>query len=943
MLAILLTRQSIFDGVVQGMIYGVVALGIVLVYRSTRVINFAVANLGLVGSGLFALLNRQYNVPFWIAAAIGLFVGVLYGALIELIVIRRLFSAPRVIVLVATIGIAQLSMLLLIALPEIDVPGAKYPIPIGSKFRFSGINVSGPALVILMIVPLLAVALGLLLNRTVLGKAVKASADNADLARLAGISPKVVSTAVWAIGGGLATVAVALLAGLQGSANNLQAIGPSSMIRALAAAVIAGMFSFPRAFFAGIVIGVVEIVVRINVINQPGLFDFLVLIFVLVAVYLQSKSGVAEARTYSYSAKVRPVPERVRSIWWIRSLDRIGFTVLGLFAVALPLIVTQASRHLSYTLILTTLICALSLTVLTGWGGQLSLGQMAFAGIGAFLTAHLVHGFNFDLSWGSFRLVKQGIQPLPFPLALIIASLVTAALAALVGSTSLRVRGLFLAVSTFAFGFAATQYLFRRPILTGGAKSSVTFKRETFLGIDVTTQRAWYYVVLACAVIAALLVGRLRRSGIGRATIAVRDNPDSAAAYTVSATKVKLRAFALAGGIAAFGGALLAANLQTVPNDRFFTVDDSMRLVAVAVIGGIGSVGGAVIGAVWVAGIPALFPDNDVAPLLGSSMGILLLLMYFPGGIVQIGYALRDIIVRLVERRLGPAPAKQARSVPPSLVHAERAVLPAGTPALRVDDVIVRFGGIAAVNGVSLEVGDGEIVGLIGTNGAGKSTLMNAISGFVPSTGSIQLFGNEVSGVAPAKRAAYGLGRTFQAANLFPELTVTETVLVALEAKNRTRSIASVLLSPSEARRERARRSQASEIIDFLGLGRFADVHISDLSTGTRRIVELAGLLALDARLLCLDEPTAGLAQRETEAFGPLILNLRRELSASMVVIEHDMPLIMSISDRVYCLEAGAVIASGSPLAVRNDPVVIASYLGVDERAIARSGALPTS
>ena len=167
-----------------------------------------------------------------------------------------------------------------------------------------------------------------------------------------------------------------------------------------------------------------------------------------------------------------------------------------------------------------------------------------------------------------------------------------------------------------------------------------------------------------------------------------------------------------------------------------------------------------------------------------------------------------------------------------------------------------------------------------------------------------------------------------------------DTVLVALEARGRTGILSTALFLPPAIKRERARRAEAEELIDFLGLGRYADNYIGDLSTGTRRIVELAGLLALDARFLCLDEPTAGVAQRETEAFGPLILEVRRELGASMLVIEHDMPLIMSISDRVYCLDVGRLIAEGTPDAVRHDTAVVASYLGTDERAIARSGAV---
>jgi ABC-type branched-subunit amino acid transport system ATPase component len=251
----------------------------------------------------------------------------------------------------------------------------------------------------------------------------------------------------------------------------------------------------------------------------------------------------------------------------------------------------------------------------------------------------------------------------------------------------------------------------------------------------------------------------------------------------------------------------------------------------------------------------------------------------------------------------------------------------------------VDFGGLAAVDDVEFHAMPGEVIGLIGTNGAGKSTLLNAIGGYVPSRGSVRLLGREVSGLAPHRRARAGLGRTFQAATLFPELTVRETVQLALEARATTSFWGSLLFYPPSIGKERAKRAEASELIDFLGLGRYADRFIAELSTGTRRIVELASVLAVAPRVVCLDEPTAGVAQREAEAFGPLIKRIQHELDATLVVVEHDLPLIMSISDRIYCLEAGSVIAEGTAAAVRSDARVISSYLGTDDRAIQRSNA----
>jgi ABC-type branched-subunit amino acid transport system ATPase component len=260
-------------------------------------------------------------------------------------------------------------------------------------------------------------------------------------------------------------------------------------------------------------------------------------------------------------------------------------------------------------------------------------------------------------------------------------------------------------------------------------------------------------------------------------------------------------------------------------------------------------------------------------------------------------------------------------------------------PALEVRELSVRFGGVVAVDDVSFAVERGSITGLIGPNGAGKTTILDAVSGFVPSTGTVLLEGRDVSALGSTARGRAGFGRSFQDGRLFPSLTVTETLAVALErhAERVGPLNAAVGVGPSRTA-ERDVAVRAADLIELVGLVAYRDKFCDELSTGTRRIVDLACAIAHAPHVLLLDEPSSGIAQRETEALGPLLRRIRDMVDCTIVVIEHDMPLVSSVSDELIALETGRIIARGKPRRVLAAPAVVAAYLGAEADTIQRSG-----
>ena len=627
---------GVISGIILGLLGALGAVGIALIWRANRVINFAQGDLGAFPATLAVLLITLTGLPWLVGLAAGLGAAVLTGLLADVLVIRRFYRAPRLILTVATIGLSQVLAFASLALPDLWGEGPairSLPAPFDLSLEVGGVVFDANDLIALIVAPLLLAVVALLLRLTDTGVAVRAAAERSDRASLLGIPVRRLEAQIWTLAAVLSYCSVVLTAGVASLPFGV-GLGLSVLLRALAALVAGRMTHLVAISVTAVSLGVLEAGIRWNTGASWLVTPFLAAL--IIGSLLLERQGTSridrdETSSWRTAGDVRATPQRLARLGEVRVARLAVGASVAILAVVFPLVIgTNGQLKAGVVVVFATI--GTSIVVLTGWAGQVSLGQMAFVGAGGAV--------------GAWVMVDRGWDPM---LAVVIAGIVGAAVAVLVGLPALRLRGMYLAVTTLALSLAASDWVFSNKIADWIPRGS--FGRPALLGrIELDSPLRIYYFALSVLALAVIALRGVRRSRTGRVLVALRDNEAGAAVYGISTTRAKLTAFAISGAVAAVAGVVLVIS-QGAFRDVTYGPDQSVAVFVATVIGGLGSLAGAVIGAVYQRGAQWLLP----APwsFLATGAGVLVVLLSMPDGLGGLAFRVRDRFLAWAARRHG--------------------------------------------------------------------------------------------------------------------------------------------------------------------------------------------------------------------------------------------------------------------------------------------------
>lgn len=632
-------------GLVLGVLAAMLAVGMALIYRANRVVNFAQADLGTVPTSFAAALILFWQWPYLVGLGAGLLIALLLGLVVEMAIIRRFRNAPRMVMTVATLGVTQLLIVLGILVPRwwgknLASQRLKSPVdwkltlstamppwkPDSSKFILGGNDI-----IAMIVAPLALIGVAWFLNRSRLGIAIRAAAERSDRAEMLGIPVARLNTVVWMLAASLSFVALFLRSGITGVPLGY-AEGLPTLLIALAALVIGRLENLGVIAAAAIALKLLEFGVQSNA-DTPYLAYPIMAGAMFAALLAQrvttSRRDNDATSSWRGAEEVRPLPPHLADHPWVMTLRYTLLAAAVMGVLLLPQLL-EVGNVIKATALLSFAIIGLSLVVLTGWAGQVSLGQMAIVGIGAAVSATVTSRWNVDLT-----------------LALVIGGIAGGLAAFMVGVPALRLRGLYLAVTTFALGLATEFWLLNDRFFGWFPKAETRFNRPPLFGrINIDSPTGYYFYSLAIFGLLYFALRGVRRSRAGRVIIAIRENERAAQSFSIGVVQAKLTAFVISGFVAGVGGALFVHQQRAFSVDSFST-GESFNVFTSAVIGGVGSLGGALLGALYLRGT-RWFITDQAWQLLSTGFGVLLVLLILPGGLGGLWVKLRDVIVRLV-------------------------------------------------------------------------------------------------------------------------------------------------------------------------------------------------------------------------------------------------------------------------------------------------------